>query len=322
VKEGWYEDPADRHDYRWFSEGAPTDLVRDGAVTSRDPISVNDPAAFESMELKRPPDTAPLLQSGTTLPSGAYHAGAASGIVDPRPMDVQRFARRLARSPRASELLVVLLPLPIGLTLLALNRWIGLIVLLAVPVLAFVWLPWRMRRPARMARAGGKWRSWALAGVAAVFVGGLGWAAYWWTASSRPPAGPASYLLAARASLVLVQWHQPTSSGAITGTITVANLAGKPPAEIVAVESTPFTGQLTPAYRAYSYPSISLTLSYGNVGSGTFQNGKLVLYIPDQASFGGSRYVLVRSDTAAYNTALRLLTARKQFADKAAIPHR
>jgi hypothetical protein len=22
-KEGWYEDPSDLHDYRWFSEGSP-----------------------------------------------------------------------------------------------------------------------------------------------------------------------------------------------------------------------------------------------------------------------------------------------------------
>jgi hypothetical protein len=27
VKEGWYEDPASRHEYRWFSDGVPTDLV-------------------------------------------------------------------------------------------------------------------------------------------------------------------------------------------------------------------------------------------------------------------------------------------------------
>jgi hypothetical protein len=322
VKEGWYEDPADRHDYRWFSEGAPTDLVRDGAVTSRDPISVTDPAAFESMELKQPPDIAPLLQAGSALPPDAYHVGAAFRMLDPPSKDVQGFAEQLAKRPRAGELLVVVLPLPVGLVLLALNLWIGVIVLLAMPVLGFAWLPWRMRQPARMAGANSKWRRRVLAGVAAVFVGGLGWAAYWWTASSSAPGGPGSYLLATRASLVFVQWHQPTSSGAITGTITFANLAGKPPAETVAVNSTPFTGQLSNSESVYDYyPSISLTLSYGNVGSGTFQNGKLVLYIPDEAGFGGSRYVLVRSRPAAYTTALRMLTGQKQRANETGVPH-
>lgn len=34
--EGWYHDPYDRHEARWFSDGAPTDLVRDGHQVTRD----------------------------------------------------------------------------------------------------------------------------------------------------------------------------------------------------------------------------------------------------------------------------------------------
>ncbi len=34
--EGWYVDPFGQHDARWFSDGHPTDLVRDGKVESRD----------------------------------------------------------------------------------------------------------------------------------------------------------------------------------------------------------------------------------------------------------------------------------------------
>jgi hypothetical protein len=34
--EGWYVDPFGEHDERWFSDGHPTSLVRDGAVESRD----------------------------------------------------------------------------------------------------------------------------------------------------------------------------------------------------------------------------------------------------------------------------------------------
>lgn len=34
--EGWYTDPFDRHEARWFSAGTPTNLVRDGKVTPHD----------------------------------------------------------------------------------------------------------------------------------------------------------------------------------------------------------------------------------------------------------------------------------------------
>lgn len=71
IKEGWYEDPSDRHEYRWFSQGKPTDLVKDGTATSRDPISITDAADFESMALARSPDDEPLLQSGAGLPPNA-----------------------------------------------------------------------------------------------------------------------------------------------------------------------------------------------------------------------------------------------------------
>ena len=320
MKEGWYEDPSDRHEYRWFSQGTPTDLVRDGTITSRDPISVTDPAAFESMELKRPPDTAPLLQSGPALPPDAYQVGAAYGFLDPPPQDVQQLAQRLARRPRMSELLVVLLPVPIGLALIQLNLRLGGIVLLATPVLGFIWLPWRMTRPKRMAHVEGKWGSWALAGVGAVFVGSLVWGYYW--LSGGAPSGPASSLFAAHSNIVFVQWHHPTSSGAITGTITYANLAGKPPTETVATESDPFTGQLSPGGAGTNGPSLSLTVSGQSFASGTLQNGKLALYIPNEVGFGGSTYVLVRSDSAAYNAALKVLTAQKQRTNKRAVAHR
>jgi hypothetical protein len=41
--EGWYVDPYGLHEARWFSNGAPTALVRDAGVESQD----------------RPPDTPP-----------------------------------------------------------------------------------------------------------------------------------------------------------------------------------------------------------------------------------------------------------------------
>ncbi len=36
-EEGWYVDPYGLHDGRWFSDGTPTGLVRDGGVESKDP---------------------------------------------------------------------------------------------------------------------------------------------------------------------------------------------------------------------------------------------------------------------------------------------
>ena len=35
--QGWYTDPTRAHELRWYSAGRPTDLVKDGAVESRDP---------------------------------------------------------------------------------------------------------------------------------------------------------------------------------------------------------------------------------------------------------------------------------------------
>ena len=58
VKEGWLEDPADRHDYRWFSAGTPTDLVKDGHTVSRDAISITDAAVYRSLDLTGEPDEA------------------------------------------------------------------------------------------------------------------------------------------------------------------------------------------------------------------------------------------------------------------------
>ena len=34
--QGWYSDPYRQHNARWFSDGSPTELVRDDGVESRD----------------------------------------------------------------------------------------------------------------------------------------------------------------------------------------------------------------------------------------------------------------------------------------------
>ena len=35
-REGWYTDPYELHDARWFSQGTPTALVRDAGTEGRD----------------------------------------------------------------------------------------------------------------------------------------------------------------------------------------------------------------------------------------------------------------------------------------------
>ena len=34
--QGWYQDPFRRHEHRWFSDGRPTSLVRDGEAEADD----------------------------------------------------------------------------------------------------------------------------------------------------------------------------------------------------------------------------------------------------------------------------------------------
>jgi hypothetical protein len=43
--EGWYQDPYKIHEDRWYSEGTPTALVRDGDVEAQDPPPPGDAPA-------------------------------------------------------------------------------------------------------------------------------------------------------------------------------------------------------------------------------------------------------------------------------------
>ncbi|BEP16366.1 hypothetical protein acdb102_46770 [Acidothermaceae bacterium B102] len=42
IPQGWYQDPFDLHELRWFSAGWPTDLVRDGGVEAHDAAPAKD----------------------------------------------------------------------------------------------------------------------------------------------------------------------------------------------------------------------------------------------------------------------------------------
>lgn len=54
--EGWYLDPFRLHEQRWFSDGRPTRLVRDGGVEGNDPPP--------SMQVPHPPEEIPEDESG------------------------------------------------------------------------------------------------------------------------------------------------------------------------------------------------------------------------------------------------------------------
>jgi len=66
--EGWYHDPYERHEERWYSNGKPTALVRDAHVESKDPApsdlpptgtlvrSEGDPSAAGTDDLRRADD--------------------------------------------------------------------------------------------------------------------------------------------------------------------------------------------------------------------------------------------------------------------------
>lgn len=89
--QGWYLDPFDVHERRWFSDGRPTDLVRDGAVEAHDapPAETWDGELVEPAEVVEA-DGEDLLradEAATAAPydarqatDAALDAGAAGGI--------------------------------------------------------------------------------------------------------------------------------------------------------------------------------------------------------------------------------------------------
>jgi len=40
--EGWYHDPYEAHEHRWFSNGRPTSLVRDSGLEAHDAPPAED----------------------------------------------------------------------------------------------------------------------------------------------------------------------------------------------------------------------------------------------------------------------------------------
>jgi len=155
VKEGWYEDPASRHEYRWFSEGAPTDLVKDSGKTSRDAISMTDPAIYRSMQLEEPPDDGPLLHTDDPPPkleliniAGVNSVGYA-GVINTAAGQPDRDLTVWSRPAGALERLIIVLPIIFGFLVVRFAPLIYALPFLVISLLAAVPGRWRRRRSVR-----------------------------------------------------------------------------------------------------------------------------------------------------------------------------
>ena len=71
--EGWYENPFGVHEDRWFSDGAPTALVRDKGMESND----QPPSPGYEGELTQSED------EGEANPDDAFRADGTGATVDP-----------------------------------------------------------------------------------------------------------------------------------------------------------------------------------------------------------------------------------------------
>jgi hypothetical protein len=74
--EGWYLDPFGRHEQRWFSDGRPTALVRDGDAEAQDapPADAWDGPLEAPPELPSPPPP-PDTEAGWDGTEDSAHYG-------------------------------------------------------------------------------------------------------------------------------------------------------------------------------------------------------------------------------------------------------
>jgi hypothetical protein len=77
--EGWYSDPSGAHEARWYSEGRPTALVRDGTTESHDP----PPAGATGPEWSDPCDLPEEGRRDDLRRSDAAEAGPAVSWTTP-----------------------------------------------------------------------------------------------------------------------------------------------------------------------------------------------------------------------------------------------
>jgi hypothetical protein len=85
-EEGWYQDPYGLHEARWFSDGQPTKLVRDGSEESYDePPNEPPPERPKPIETTQAQHGDDLHRADETSSPGfdrdrAMHAGEAAAV--------------------------------------------------------------------------------------------------------------------------------------------------------------------------------------------------------------------------------------------------
>jgi hypothetical protein len=78
--QGWYRDPYGVHEDRYFSDGQPTKLVRDGEVEDYDPPPPGPPEVAELVEVpdSRPSDGNDMRRADDRKAGTAYNPEAAA----------------------------------------------------------------------------------------------------------------------------------------------------------------------------------------------------------------------------------------------------
>ena len=81
--EGWYQDPFELHTDRWFSDGRPTALVRDGGDEANDPPPVPEYAGrLKDVVVDEPADGSDLVRSDDPSSKPFDRADGAKAAID------------------------------------------------------------------------------------------------------------------------------------------------------------------------------------------------------------------------------------------------
>jgi hypothetical protein len=120
-REGWYEDPAKHHEWRWFSDGTPTALVKVGTTTAQDPIDAIDAAQLTSMTLAQGPAVGGTPHVVDDKPPHFELVNFGVGPVKVINTNADRSddSKVWTRSPGVIELVLILLPWPVGFLICA-----------------------------------------------------------------------------------------------------------------------------------------------------------------------------------------------------------